>query len=171
MFFFLSIIIISLYDLFAHKNMSISTSQSNLGTSYGFLNLNQRSFKFALKFQNSALNDWKNLYFNISLYHVTQFRNSSLVYKIKNQISMRPCNKIDYGDLSNEFMKLKLNEALCPEENSNLTLQGNYQENIYSYFQISIDDCNDATACQNATSLKNILANSGFIINFYDYFK
>lgn len=160
--FFVSIIIVSLHDLFSYKNTTISYSQKNLGTNYGTLELNQSSLNFALKFQSSILNDWKTPYFNISLYHVTQFRNTSSVYKVKTKIPMKLCNKSDFSDLEKEFMKMELDNALCPDQNSNLSLQGNFQEDIYSYLQISLNNCEDENLCQNQTRINSIISSIGF---------
>lgn len=159
--FFLLIIIITCYRLFTYNYMTVSESSNNLGSSYGVLELNQSSFRFALKFQNSILNNWTQPYFNITLYHVIQFRNTSSVYRLISEIPTKTCNKSDFGDLENEFLELQLDEALCPESGANLTLEGNYQENIFSYFQIALDICNDSSLCQNETAISDLSLSLG----------
>lgn len=159
--FFLLIIIITCYRLFSYKYMTVSESANNLGSSYGVLELNQSSFRFALKFQNAILNNWTQPYFNITLYHVIQFRNTSSVYRLVKEIPTKNCNKSDFGDLEDEFLELQLDGALCPELSANLTLEGNYQENIFSYFQIALDTCNDSSICQNETTISGLSSSLG----------
>lgn len=159
--FLIVIILVSVVGIFSYQHMNVSESQKNLGTTYGVLDLNQKTLDFALKFEDPRLNNWTIPYFNISLIHFTQFRNTSLVYEVGVPIPLKPCNKSDFGNLDVEFMQLKLEEALCPDQDANLTLQGNYQENIFSYLQINIDSCEEANKCQTEENIQNISSEIG----------
>ena len=105
-FFFITIILVSLSGLFSNKNLFISVSQTNLGTNYGAIDLTQNTLNFAIRFQNLILNNWTAPYLNITVYHVTQFRNISTVFKVKQAVPMKPCEKNDFRELENEFLQL-----------------------------------------------------------------
>lgn len=169
--FLTAIILASLIGIFSYQHMNTSESQKNLGTTYGVLELNQSTLNLALKFEDPRLNNWTTPYFNISLIHFTQFRNTSLVYEVGVPIPLKPCNKSDFGYLDVEFLQLKLDEALCPDADANLTVQGNYQENIFSYLQINIDVCEETNKCQSEGNMRNLTSEIGKLKMFFFLFK
>ena len=157
---FVVIILFSLYQLLAQQNFKSNLFTINLGNSYGFLNLNEKILNFALKFDADEFNNWTRPYMNITFVHVTQFRNSTLTYKEKKILSSKICEYSDFQGLNDEFDKLGLKNALCLGAGSNLTLQGNYQEDIFSYFQIIVTNCTD-DVCQNQTTINNAASKLG----------
>lgn len=155
--FFLGVILYSFFKLFTRQNMETNKYELNLGSSYGFLDLNQENFMLAVKFDAEILNNWTLPYMNLTLMHVTQFRNTSKVWKNKTKVSLRPCLQSDFVGLEADFPQLGLKTALCPSSGFNLTVQGNYQEDIFAYFQIILTTCSQSMLCQsNETIYKEI---------------
>lgn len=159
--FFSCIVLYSLYQLITEQNFESTLSTINLGISYGFLNLNEKSLNFALKFDDPEFNNWTRPYINVSFVHVTQFRNSSLTYKVKKYLESKPCEYSDFEGLDDEFDKLDLKNALCLRNGSNLTLQGNYQEDLFSYFQIILTNCTNESICQDQTKIYDAASKLG----------
>jgi len=165
--FFFLFIIFSLYQLFTLKNFSSLRYDINLGATYGALELNENIMNFAFMFDASILNNWTNPFVNISFLHVIQFRNSTLTYKTKQNLQLKPCEPSDFPGLENEFQELGLNQGLCLMPNSNLSLQGNFQENVFSYFQISLSPCNDPSICQNNETVYETATSLGYFHIFF----
>lgn len=153
---FIPIIAYSLFNLFSLKNLTVSRSEIISANSYGFIDLDQETLHFALRFQESVLNNWTKPFMNITLLYIQQIRNTSSTTKVQNIVELKPCNISDFPNLESDFLKLQLNEALCPEKNANLTIRGNYQEDIFSYFQISVNSCTNILFCQDENTIRNI---------------
>lgn len=162
--FFLVFAIYSLYTLFSQKNLSSIQSVHDLGFSYGSFPLDEKTFNLALKFDSSILNNWVRPFVNISFSHVIKFRNNSLTEKKIENIALKPCNKTNFPGLESEFTYLNLAEALCLSPNSNLTIEANFLENVFSYFQISVFSCIDSNVCQNDDTIRSTLKNIGLLI-------
>ena len=116
----------------------------------------------AIRFDQNVLNNWTLPFMNITLMHVTQFRNTSTVWKIKKKIGLRPCLSSDFTGLESDFKQLGLNTSLCPAPGSDFTLQGNYQENIFSYLQIILTTCTNNKTCQDNATIFREVAKIGF---------
>ncbi len=160
--FFFGIVIYSFYKLFTKQNMETAKFEVNLGDSYGNLDLNDENLMLAIRFDQNVLNNWTKPFMNITLNHVTQFRNTSTVWKSKKKINLRPCKSSDFIGLENEFEILGLNTSLCPVPGSNLTLQGNYQENIFAYLQIILTSCTNNQTCQDNKTIYSEVSKIGF---------
>ena len=117
----------------------------------------------AIRFDQNVLNNWTKPFMNITLMHVTQFRNTSTVWKTKTKISLKPCQSSDFIGLKDEFEQLGLNTSLCPVPGSNLTLQGNYQENIFAYFQIILTTCTNNKTCQDNETIYSEVSKIGLL--------
>lgn len=160
--FFLVAIAYSFYLLFTKQDRGTQKYDLNLGSSFGFLELKKENFMLAIKLNQDILNNWENPYMNITLLHVTQFRNSSGAWKIKNKVLLRPCQITDFIGLENDFFQMEANKALCPKsEDFNLTMQGNYQEDVFAYFQISITSCSDILICQTNETIYKAISSLG----------
>lgn len=153
---FIPIIAYSFYNLFSLKKISVNRTEVSNANSYGVIDLNQETLHFALKFQEPVFNNWTKPFMNITLLHIQQIRNISSTIKVQNVVELKPCNISDFKNLESDFLKLQLNDALCPEKNVSLTIRGNYQEDIFSYFQISITTCTNSLFCQEESTIKNI---------------
>ena len=162
--FFLGVIVYSFFKLFTKQNLETAKYEINLGSTYGYSDLNSNNFMIAINFDQSVLNNWTLPFMNISLIHVTQFRNSSLTFKTKQKIPLKICNHSDFVGLESEFDQLGLNTALCPSPGFNLSLQGNFQENIFSYFQIQLTTCTNNKTCQNNKTIYNTISAFGFLL-------
>lgn len=163
--FFLGVILYSFFKLFTRQNMETNKYELNLGSSYGFLDLNQENFMLAVKFDAEILNNWTLPFMNLTLMHVTQFRNTSKVWKNKTKVELKPCTASDFVGLEADFPQLGLKSALCPSPGFNLTVQGNYQEDIFAYFQIILTTCSQNMFCQsNETIYKEISKIGDYLI-------
>lgn len=160
--FFVVAIGYSFYLLFTKQDRTTQKYELNLGSSFGFLELSKQNFMFAIKLNQDILNNWENPYMNITLLHVTQFRNSSGAWKIKNKIALRPCQITDFVGLEDQFLQMEASKALCPKpDNFNLTIQGNYQEDVFAYFQVSVTTCSDLLICQTNESIYKTISSLG----------
>ena len=159
--FFLLFIIYSFQQLFTNRNFKSERFDVNLGSNKGYLILDENIFNFAIMFDVPAINNWTNPFVNISFLHVTQFRNETSLYKIKEVVNLKQCNKSDFPGLEVEFKSLGLGQGLCLMPNTNLTIQGDFQESVYSYFQISLSPCTDHNICQSNETIYNMATNLG----------
>ena len=157
-FFFFGVIFYSFFKLFTNQNLETSKYELNLGSSYGFLELSDQNFMIAILFDQKILNNWTKPFINLTVNHVIQYRNSTTpAWKTKANIVLKACEYSDFSGLEKEFDELGLNLALCAGRGSNLSLQGNYQENVFSYFQIILTSCMNSSVCQdNETIYKEI---------------
>ena len=161
--FFFIVIIYSLYKLFDLQNFETYQSQVSLGSNYGSIEMKQETINFALKFDQPVLNNWTIPFMNITAVHVTQFRNSSTTFKIKKKIILKQCEYSDFqGDHNVQFDQLGLNTSLCPLPETNLTIQGNFQEDVFSYVQFILTACNDSSLCQSSKKINSTMAKIGF---------
>ena len=140
----------------------------NLGNDYGFITLDEKNLNFAVKFNQNIINNWTRPYINLTVLHTTQFRNATGTFKEKNEIKLKPCEHSDFEGLGSEFDLLGLNQSLCVGAGSNLTLQGNYQEEIFSYFNIVLTACIDFQFCQDNQTIYDTI--SKFKQSFFLFF-
>ena len=90
----------------------------------------------AISFDQQVLNNWTLPFMNITLMHVTQFRNLSAVWKIKKKIGLRPCLSSDFTGLESDFKQLGLNTSLCPAPGSDFTLhKGIFKRKSFHIFK------------------------------------
>jgi hypothetical protein len=173
-FFFGIVIIYSFYMLFTKQTLQTTKYELNLGTNYGFMNLSDQNYMIAIRFDANNLNNWTNPFMNVTMQHVTQFRNTTNIWKIKKQIKLRPCQHSDFPGLDSDFDQLLINTSLCPPPGTQMPLQGNYQENIFSYFQIILTTCSNKKICQDNATIYNTIAAIGILffnekINYFLY--
>ncbi len=161
-FFFFGVIFYSFFKLFTNQNLETLKYESNLGNSYGFLQLSDQNFMIAIRFDQSILNNWTKPYMDLKVIHVIQYRNSTTpAWRNKTNIVLKACQYSDFVGLEKEFDELELYNALCFERGSNLSLEGNYQENIFSYFQISLTSCLDSSVCQDNETIYSEISKFG----------
>lgn len=114
-----------------------------MNENYGQISLESRNFMLSVKFDQSLLNDWSHPFLNVTLTQTIQLKNSNNTIKIRNPIKLIKCESSFFSGLEDQFEKLKLEEALCPEQNSNLSIQGNFDEEVFSYLSFSVTECED----------------------------
>lgn len=159
--FFLLIFTYSIYKLFNQQYKETSKYMMNLGNQYGSLDLNTNNFMIAIKFDSESINNWSKPFINISMFQTTQYRNSTSTWKIKKKLNMTSCSIEHFNGLETEFEQLQLNSALCPILSSNLTLQGNFQESVFSYLAFTLTSCTDPNICQSNTTIYNTIKKLG----------
>ena len=159
--FFVSVIIYSFYMLFTKQTLQTAKYELNLGTNYGLLNLSDQNYMIAIRFDANNLNNWTNPYINVTMQHVTQFRNTTSLWKIKRPIKLKVCEKTDFPGLEKDFDQLGLNISLCPIKGTKMPLQGNFQENIFAYFQIILTTCSNKTVCQSNSTIYSTISAIG----------
>ena len=133
--FFVSVIIYSFYMLFTKQTLQTAKYELNLGTNYGLLNLSDQNYMIAIRFDANNLNNWTNPYINVTMQHVTQFRNTTRLWKIKRPIKLKVCEKTDFPGLEKDFDQLGLNISLCPIKVSrkHICLFSNNFDNMFEY--------------------------------------
>lgn len=161
---FLLLVLYSLIQLFSNKNLTISRDEINLGKSFGSLSLPPKELNFALKFDQDSLNNWTLPFINISLIHVTQYRNETNIFKVKNKISLNVCEIENFKGVETDFKLLGLENALCPNFNSSILIQGSYEEKVFSYFQIKLTICEEKEKCQDNETLFEEMNKIGFFL-------
>lgn len=161
---FLMISIYSMYKLFNQDYKETFRYEINLGDTYGSLPLKSENFMMAVKFDAEKLNNWTIPYINVSLIKVTQFRNETTTFKVKKKIKLELCNESHFPGLTSDFNKLNLKNALCPELTANLTLEGNFQENTFTYLQYALTACDNPLLCQNNVTIINSIESIGKIM-------
>lgn len=157
----------SFYKLFNREYLETSKYIMNLGNEYGSLDLNTENFMIAMKFDSELINNWTQPFINITLLQVTQYRNITNTWKVKKRINLIPCTKEHFLGLESDFNILQLKNALCPSLGSNLTIQGNFQEAIFSYLSFSLTSCLDNKTCQNNITIYNTIKKLGTILIFF----
>ena len=168
---FLVLIVYSLYKLFNLQNFQAKEIQINMSPNYGFLTLNQEMINLAFKFDQSILNNWTNPFMNISVFHVIQYRNSTSLFKVKNKIGLKKCDYSDFqGNHKDQFDQLGLNTALCLAPDANLSIQGDYQEEVFSYVQFILTACIDTHICQSNKTIADTMSKIGIFIRKIDNF-
>lgn len=159
--FLLIIFTYSIFKLFNQEYKETTKYITNLGNEYGDLNLNSDNFMVGVKFDNELLNNWTKPFMSVIMYQTTQFRNSTNTWKVKNKLNMTPCTPQHFSGLETEFAQLQLNTALCPAIGSNLSLQGNFQESVFSYLAYNVIACVDNKTCQDNNTIYNTMKKLG----------
>lgn len=137
LFLIMLMVILTCYCFFKLFNEDYKESYkyvSRLSESFGNLNMSTDNFMLALKFDAPLLNNWDQPLLNISFARIV--KNGLL--KIRNEIPLVKCQEEFFPNLQEQFAKLGLMEGLCPEKNSDLSIEGNYDEEVFSYLQISV---------------------------------
>jgi hypothetical protein len=154
---FVMISVYSIYKLFKQDYKETFKYETNLGETYGALALDGKNFMIAVKFDAENLNNWTSPFINVSMIKVSQFRNETRTFKIKDRIELSSCNESHFVGLEKEFQQLNLKTALCPNTSSNLTIEGNFQENLFTYLQFALTSCENPLLCQkNSTIVETI---------------
>ena len=83
--------------------METSKYLINLGKELGSLELNTNNFMLAVKFDSDLLNNWSKSYINITLTQITQYRNLTNIWKIRNKIKLIQCTRSHFAGLEMEF--------------------------------------------------------------------
>ena len=98
--------------------------------------------------------------------HVIQYRNATNIWKVKKAIKLKICEHSDFIGLEDDFDQLGLNYSLCPVPGTDLTLQGNFQEDVFAYFQITLTTCSNKHICQSNETIYNTISAIGMILLF-----
>lgn len=164
--FFTLMIVYSSYKLFTLQNMTTYLYNKNLGSSYGTLELTQKDLNIAFKFDNETINNWERPYMQVSFLYVVKYRNASGQFKKSTNVHLSPCNISNFKGYEKEFNSFGMKTALCPNLDTNLTLIGNFEEDIFAYFQLSLKACSGAANCQDLQSINQAMNGIGFYFNF-----
>jgi len=166
--FFLTVGIISFYELFSLQLMESSSSTVNLGAQLGSLSLTTDIFMVAITTNVNQVNNWTNPFLNVSLSQNTKARVNDTTVVYSNKINLTLCTPEHFRGLEDQFQSLGLNSALCPELGSNLTIEGGFVENIFTYLKLEFYPCSDPTICQTAQAFSDLIDNnSRFAVDFY----
>jgi len=163
--FFFCVIIYSFYMLFTKQTLQTNKYELNLGANYGFLNLTDQDVMIAILFDDNNLNNWTHPYINVTMEVVTQYRNSTTVWKTKTPIKLKPCTYSDFPGLNQDFDQLLLSTALCPVPGTKLPLQGDYQETVFTYWQIVLTSCTNRKICQSNETIYQEISSLGIFKN------
>lgn len=159
--FFLFVSGYSFYKLFNQEYKETNKYILNLGSSFGDLQLNTDNFMMACKFDNDVLNNWTMPFMMVSLTQVRQFRNASGISKEKININLTKCTQDHFPGLKQEFYQQQLNTSLCPTFGSNLSIEGGFQENVFTYLVYSVNSCMNNRNCQNNKTIIDTIKNIG----------
>ena len=96
--------------------------------------------------------------------HVTQYRNSTTIWKTKKAMKLKVCDYSDFPGLNKDFDQLGLKTSLCPIKGTLMPLQGNFQEETFSYFQVILTTCSNKTICQTNSTIYKTISLIGIII-------
>ena len=166
--FFVIVGITSLYKLFRIELIGSTNFTQKLGAHYGSLPLGVQSFMLAVKFNVEAINNFTNPYMNVSFVQTTQSRINNSIVKLTRNINLKACTSDHFKGLESQFFSLGLNTALCPEIGSNLTIQGGFTEDSFTYLKVKIFPCSDNIKCQSLQAFnKTVGQNSRFGVDFY----
>ena len=81
---------------------------------------------------------------------VSTIRNESGTFSTIVQIPLIPCAYEDWARIGNDigsyYQKMKLQQWLCPPQNTTLPLQGKYSSDLFKYSRIIITHCTNTTA-------------------------
>ena len=160
--FFIMMIVYSSYKLFTIQNLTTNVYSKNMGSSYGTLELTQKDLNIAFKFDNETINNWERPYMQVTFLYVVKHRNASGQFKESTKINLTRCNISNFQGFEEEFSSLGLNTALCPNLDTNLTLMGNYEEDIFVYFQVTLKTCSGSKNCQDSDSINQAMNGIGF---------
>ena len=165
--FFICVTFYSFYMLFTRQTVQTNKYDINLGTKFGNLNISDQNYMIAIRFDADILNNWTNPFMNVTMRHVSQYRNTTSLWKIKTPIDLKICEKTDFPGLEEQFNQLALNTSLCPVPGTPMLLAGTYQEDLFAYFQIMLTTCS-ADSCQDNATIYNTISQIGNIFNKFD---
>lgn len=131
---------------------------------YGSISLNGNNFMMAVKFDSDLFNDWTKPLLNVTLVQTTQFRNKNGITKKKINIPLKQCEEKHFPGLETDFNRLNLTSALCPDTNANLTLEGKFEEDVFTYLNYEVKPCQDASKCQSTSKLDEIMTTLGIVL-------
>lgn len=155
--FFFLLSLYSFYKLFSQEYEETSNFQNNLGEKYGDLKMDSSNFMLTLRFDQDLINNWANPFLNVNVVKVFQSRNGTKVSKKKVFLNMSNCEINMFPGLEKSFSQLNLEKALCPQNLGDFSLVGNFQEDEFSYLQVSVSNCLGKDNCQkNETFYENI---------------
>jgi len=97
-----------------------------------------------------------------TIYGYPIYLNTSGEYINQTEIRLKPCTISDFPGVESQYESLKLKEALCPTFDTNLTIYGNYQDDTFIYFGISLRTCNETQWCQNYNNISQTMERIGF---------
>jgi hypothetical protein len=155
--FILGLSFYSLTRLFNEEYKENYIKIKTLGDNYGSIPLIGENFMLAAKFDNELFNDWNNPLLNVTLSIIKEINNGTSTTKNKNQFVLRNCETKHFNGLEKDFYRFKLDNALCPEISDNFTLEGGFEQNIFSYLKFEIKVCEDSSKCQNKSALETVL--------------
>lgn len=166
--FMIGLSIFCLFKLFNEDYKENYKYVGKLAGHFGSLDLNGRNFMMAAKFDNDLINNWTNPFLNITLTQTSQIRNQNGTTKIKKTIKLYPCEEKHFSGLEEEFKKLRLSNALCPDLSANLTIGGSFEEEIFTYLNYEIKNCENAEICHDAIATEQALKGIGkdFLFSF-----
>lgn len=58
-----------------------------------------------------------------------------------------------------EFDQLQLKTALCPDFDSNLSIGGGFQEELFTYLAFSLTECKNEDYCQTNNKISDTIKN------------
>lgn len=163
---------LSIFCLFKLFNQDYKENYKYVGKlpgQFGSLDLNGHNFMMAAKFDDETINNWANPFLNITLTQTNQIRYPNGTKKIKNSIKLNPCEEKHFPNLEAEFLKLRLFNALCPDIDANLTIQGSFEEEIFTYLNYEIKYCQDAEICHDKETTEQTLQGIGttYFLHFF----
>lgn len=166
--FFLIVGIVSFYKLFALQLVESNSFAVNLGAKTGCLNLGTDFFMVAVKTNVDLVNNWTNPFFNVTLSQNTQARVGNNTLKYYNNINLTPCTARHFPGLESQYEALGLVSALCPVLGSNLSIQGGFVDDIFTYLKLEFSPCNNSSLCQNQQNIENSIGSyARFAVDFY----
>ena len=163
--FLLFIIGLTAYCIFKliNKDYKLNyASMSRLTDHYGSIPLNGNNFMMAVKFDSDLFNDWDKPLLNITLIQTTQFRNKNGITKRKIYSTLNRCEEKHFSGLETDFNRLNLTSALCPDTNANLTVEGKFEEDVFTYLNYEIKPCQDTTKCQPSSKIDEVMTMIGY---------
>lgn len=136
--FILGLSFYSLLRLFNEEYKENYVKIKRLGESFGSIQLSGGNFMIAAKFDNELFNDWNNPLLSVTLSIVTEVNNGTSAKKNKTPYSLKNCEAKHFNGLEKDFYRFKLGNALCPQISDNFTLEGGFEQNIFSYLKYEI---------------------------------
>ena len=160
------IIALTLYCVFKlvnqeYKSNYVYATKSN--EHLGSIPLNGNNFMMAVKFDSDSFNDWDKPLLNITLSQTTQIRSKNGTTKTKIYSILKRCEEKHFPGLEIDFNRLNLTNALCPDINTNFTVEGKFEEDVFTYLNYEIKPCLDTTICQPSSKLDQIMTTIGYL--------
>lgn len=166
--FLIFIIALSSYCILKLFNQDYKVNYKSISRStdhYGSISLYGNNFMMAVKFDNDFFNNWDKPLLNVTLVRTTQFRSKNGITKRKIYIPLSLCQEKHFPGLETDFNRLNLTSALCPDINTNLTLEGKFEEDVFTYLNYEVKPCQDATKCQPNSKLQEVMTTTGYLKN------